>query len=111
MGAKEPNVKLVQSVQLGEPGPAPVSGRTATTIQNPLELVKDMPVDVEVKLGSAKLTVEKILELKAGAVIALDRSVDEPVDVFVNGKLVARGQLVASDDAFGVRLTEILTPR
>jgi flagellar motor switch protein FliN/FliY len=111
MGAKEPNVKLVQGVQLGEPDAAPASGRPAATIQNPLELVKDMPVDVEVKLGSATLTVEKILELKAGAVIALDRAVDEPVDVYVNGKLVARGQLVASDDAFGVRLTEILVSR
>jgi flagellar motor switch protein FliN/FliY len=72
--------------------------------------VFDVPVKVQAILGGAKISINDLLNTRAGTVIELDRRVGEPVDVLVNGRLLARGELVLIDGALGVTLTEIAKP-
>ena len=74
-----------------------------------LNLVKDIPLTLSIELGRARMTLKQLLELDQGAVVELDRMVDEPLDILVNGTLVAHGEVVVIDDTFGVRLTDVAT--
>ena len=71
--------------------------------------VRDIPLEVTVELGRTRLLIRDILDLGAGSIIELDKIAGEPVDLFANGLLVARGEVVVIDDNFGVRVTEIIT--
>jgi flagellar motor switch protein FliN/FliY len=70
----------------------------------------DVPLDVQVELGRARLSIEKALTLTSGAVIELDKVAGEPLDILFNGKLVARGEAVVVGERFGVRITDIVSP-
>ncbi len=74
-----------------------------------LARVRDIPLEVTVELGRTHLLIKDILDLNAGSIIELDKVAGEPVDLFANGLLVARGEVVVIDDNFGVRVTEIIT--
>jgi len=85
---------------------------TAASGRN-LEMVMRIPVTVKIVLGSATMPVANLVKLGRGAVIPLDRRVGEPVDVVVNGRIVARGEVVVVDEGtsrFGIRLTEVVGP-
>ncbi len=71
--------------------------------------VRDIPLEVTVELGRTRLLIRDILDLGAGSIIELDKIAGEPVDLFANGLLVARGEVIVIDDNFGVRVTEIIT--
>ncbi|MBB4840138.1 flagellar motor switch protein FliN/FliY [Sphingomonas kyeonggiensis] len=73
-----------------------------------LEAVHDVPVKVQAVLGRARMPIGDLLHLGAGTVVELDRRVGEPVDIFVNDRLIARGEVVLIDNALGVTLTEIV---
>jgi flagellar motor switch protein FliN/FliY len=73
-----------------------------------LSLLKHVEVTLDVKLGEATLSIEDLFALRSGSVIALDRLVDEPVELLLNDKVVAVGQLAVSGDHLGVRITQIL---
>ncbi|MDT8758480.1 flagellar motor switch protein FliN [Sphingomonas psychrotolerans] len=73
-----------------------------------LEAVHDVPVKVQAVLGRARMPVGELLHLTSGTVVELDRRVGEPVDIFVNDRLIARGEVVLIDNALGVTLTEIV---
>ena len=75
-----------------------------------LDAVHDVPVKVQAVLGRSRLPIGELLRLKAGMVVELDRRVGEPVDVFVNNRLIARGEVVMIDNSLGVTLTEIVRP-
>lgn len=78
-----------------------------------LDLVMDVPVTMQVVLGSTTMTVAKLLDLGRGALVKLETKVGEPVDLIVNGRIVARGELVVLDDddqKFGITLTEVAQP-
>jgi len=78
-----------------------------------LELLADVEMSVTAELGRSRMTVRHLLELTVGSVVELDRSADSAVDLFVNGTLIARGEVVIIDEEFGVRVTEIVnrTPK
>jgi len=76
-----------------------------------LELLFDVPLRVTVELGRTKMTLKQILDLAPGSLVELDKLTGEPVDILVNGKLIARGEVVVIDENFGVRITEIVSPR
>jgi len=80
-------------------------------VDTQLELLLDIPLEISVELGRKKMLVRDVVELAVGSIIELDKTAGEPVDVLVNGKLVARGEVVVIEDNFGVRITEILTPQ
>lgn len=73
-----------------------------------LEAVYDVPVNISVVLGKTSMQVNQLLKLGRGAVVELDRKVGEPIDILVNNRLVARGEIVVVEDRIGVTLTEII---
>ena len=75
-----------------------------------LDFILDIPLQVTVELGRTKLLVKDILQLKQGSVVELTKLAGEPLDIFVNSKLVARGEAVVVNEKFGVRLVDIVTP-
>lgn len=74
-----------------------------------MELILDIPVSVTVEIGRTKMTIRNLLQLNQGGVIALDRLAGDPLDVLINGTLVAHGEVVVVNDKFGVRLTDIVS--
>lgn len=76
-----------------------------------LELLFDVPLKVTVELGRTKMTLKQVLDLAPGSLVELDKLTGEPVDILVNGKLIARGEVVVIDENFGVRITEIVSPK
>ncbi|MFQ3586332.1 MAG: flagellar motor switch protein FliN [Fimbriimonadaceae bacterium] len=76
-----------------------------------LELLMDIPLEISVELGRVKMLVKDVVDLGTGSIVEIDKAAGEPVDVMVNGRLVAKGEVVVIEDNFGVRVTEILTPQ
>lgn len=76
-----------------------------------LELLLDIPLEITVELGRLKMLIKDVVELGTGSIVEIDKAAGEPVDVMVNGRLVAKGEVVVIEDNFGVRITEILTPQ
>lgn len=75
-----------------------------------LELVMDIPIQLTVELGRTKMPIRNLLQLAQGSVVELHELAGEPLDVFVNGCLVAQGEVVVVNEKFGIRLTDIITP-
>lgn len=75
-----------------------------------LELVMDIPIQLTVELGRTKMPIRNLLQLAQGSVVELNELAGEPLDVFVNGCLVAQGEVVVVNEKFGIRLTDIITP-
>jgi flagellar motor switch protein FliN/FliY len=75
-----------------------------------LDLVLDVPVNVSIRVGSTNITIRDLVKLVEGSVIALDQDAGEPMDVLVNGTLIAHGEIVQVDERFGVRLTDVVSP-
>ncbi len=103
-----------------EPAPAPAPPRARFPQLDPepgavagtdqLDLVMDIPVTLSVELGRTKIQIRELLQLAQGSVVDLDRLAGEPMDVLVNGFLIARGEVVLVNDKFGIRLTDIVSP-
>jgi len=75
-----------------------------------IDLIMDVPVQMTVELGRTRLTIKNLLQLGQGSVVELDGLAGEPMDIFVNGYLIAQGEVVVVDDKYGIRLTDIITP-
>ena len=88
----------------------PFAGSVASGTQNDIDMILDIPVQLTVELGRTKIPIKHILQLAQGSVIELDGLAGEPMDVLVNGYLIAQGEVVVVNDKFGIRLTDIITP-
>lgn len=86
------------------------SSASAEDKKRDINLVLDIPVDMTVELGRAKLTIKELLNLTQGAIIPLAGVAGEPLDILINGYLVASGEVVVVGDNYGVRITDIITP-
>lgn len=75
-----------------------------------LDLILDVPVSLSLEVGSTSMSVGELLQLNQGSVVELDRLAGEPLDVLVNGTLVAHGEIVVVNDKFGIRLTDVVSP-
>jgi flagellar motor switch protein FliN/FliY len=102
--AKEPAVK-VQAINFEQLSPQ----AQASTPQN-LDLILDVPLQVSVELGRTNKTIKEILDFSTGSIIELNKLAGEPVDMLINGKLFAKGEVVVIDENFGVRITDIVSP-
>ena len=80
------------------------------SMMNELDMILDIPVQVAVELGRTKITIKSLLQLAHGSVVELDAMAGEPMSVYVNGTLIAQGEVVVVNDKFGIRLTDIVTP-
>ncbi len=76
-----------------------------------LSMLQDVELDLRIELGRAELLIEEVVALKSGSVVPLDKLAGDPVDILVNGRLIARGEVLVLNDNFCVRVAEILTPR
>ena len=77
---------------------------------NDFDMILDIPVQLTVELGRTKIAIRNLLQLAHGSVVELDGLAGEPMDVLVNGTLIAQGEVVVVNDKFGIRLTDIITP-
>ena len=75
-----------------------------------LEVILDVPVTLSLEVGRTRIAIRNLLQLNQGSVVELDRAAGEPLDVFVNGTMVAHGEVVVVNDRFGVRLTDVVSP-
>lgn len=75
-----------------------------------LDVILDIPVQISMEVGSASITIRNLLQLNQGSVIELDRLAGEPLDVMVNGTLIAHGEVVVVNDKFGIRMTDVISP-
>jgi flagellar motor switch protein FliN len=102
MGMNPPNVQSVQFPNLGVQTPVGEQGN--------IGLIMDVFMEMTVELGRTKKLIKEILGMGEGTIIELDKLAGEPVDILVNHKLIAKGEVVVIDENFGVRVTEIVSP-
>jgi flagellar motor switch protein FliN/FliY len=88
----------------------PLAKEAPSGFRNDIEMILDIPVQLTVELGRTKVPIKNLLQLAQGSVVELDGLAGEPMDVLVNGYLIAQGEVVVVNDKFGIRLTDIITP-
>ncbi|GGQ42297.1 flagellar motor switch protein FliN [Couchioplanes azureus] len=97
----------------GDPGAGGVArrgGSDAAVMRGGLDMLHDVEMEVSAELGRTRMSVRELLSLVPGAIVELDRAAGSPADLLVNGRLIARGEVVVVDENFGIRITEILAP-
>jgi flagellar motor switch protein FliN/FliY len=86
------------------------SGARPQNSETNLDVILDIPVTLSMEIGRTRVSIQDLLQLARGSVVELDRMAGEPLDVLVNGTLVARGEVVVVNDKFGVRLSDVISP-
>ena len=100
----------------GDDGFQQVAAKQLNDSSNPssgdvkLDVILDIPVTIAMEIGRTQLSIRNLLQLNQGSVVELDRLAGEPMDVLVNGTLVAHGEVVVVNDKFGIRLTDVISP-
>ena len=100
----DPAISGISPFQFPDLTGSPASSEKAT-----LDLLRDVELDLRIELGRTEMYLEDVLKLRRGAVVTLDKLAGDPVDIFVNGRLVARGEVLVLNDNFCVRIAELLT--
>ncbi|MBT2774225.1 flagellar motor switch protein FliN [Halomonas sp. ISL-60] len=108
--ASEPERKAPVAKAASEDIFRPLSPDSGSSQARELEMIMDIPVKLTVELGRTKLTIKQLLELAQGSVIELEGLAGEPMDILINGYLIAQGEVVVIEDKYGIRITEIITP-
>lgn len=88
----------------------PLQDNAQRAAANELDIIMDIPVRLSVELGRTRITIKQLLDLAQGSVVELDGLAGEPMDILINGYLIAQGEVVVLDDKYGIRITEIVTP-
>ncbi len=88
----------------------PLAAEAPSGFHNDIGMILDIPVQITVELGRTKVPIKNLLQLAQGSVVELEGLAGEPMDVLVNGYLIAQGEVVVVNDKFGIRLTDIITP-
>ncbi len=112
-GAAAPAAATASEVASPQATPATFANFSPAPAQpagNDLNMILDIPVQLTVELGRTRIPIKNILQLAQGSVVELDAMAGEPMDVLVNGFLIAQGEVVVVNDKFGIRLTDIVTP-
>ena len=91
-------------------GATPQTNESCNNGKCDMDLILDIPLDVTVELGKVKMPVNELLQLGQGSIIELSKQVGEPLDIYVNNKLVAKGEVVILDEKFGIRVSDIINP-
>jgi flagellar motor switch protein FliN len=111
-----PDLPVPADSALAEARPAEVAfvdfeeAAHADTAAADLDLVLDVPVELSVEIGRTTMTIRETLEIGPGSIVPLNKMTGEPVDLFVNGRRIARGEVVAIDEEFGLRVTQVVSP-
>ena len=105
-----------QTAKAMEPQPAelgnlkPDAPQAGTNRELNLDVVLDIPVTLSMEVGRSRSSIRNLLQLNQGSVVELERATGEPLDVYVNGTLIAHGEVVVVNDKFGIRLTDVISP-
>jgi flagellar motor switch protein FliN/FliY len=109
-------VTTAEGVAVSSPTP-PVASFRALEAQPPglasemnLDVILDVPVSLSLEVGRARIPIRNLLQLNQGSVVELERQAGEPLDVYVNGTLIAHGEVVVVNDRYGLRLTDVVSP-
>ncbi len=105
----EPLKEEPARVQVQKPVFANLEDTSEPTQKRNLDLIMDVPLEFSVVLGKTKKTIKDVLALGSGSVVELNKLADEPLEVYVNGKLIANGEVVIINENFGIRITQILS--
>jgi len=97
-------------LQMEEFGSVPKNNEPVTLDGPNLDMILDIPVSISMEVGSTDINIRNLLQLNQGSVIELDRLAGEPLDVLVNGTLIAHGEVVVVNEKFGIRLTDVISP-
>lgn len=106
---EESDVQSVDLEEFDEPGQ---SGGASVGVEGrpDLDVILDIPVSISMEVGRTSITIRNLLQLNQGSVIELDRLAGEPLDVLVNGTLIAHGEVVVVNEKFGIRMTDVISP-
>ena len=104
MNANANEARAAEFDNLQEEG-APAAGGEVN-----LDVILDVPVTLSMEVGRTRIPIRNLLQLNQGSVVELDREAGEPLDVFVNGTLIAHGEVVVVNEKFGIRLTDVISP-
>ncbi|MBD8524733.1 flagellar motor switch protein FliN [Pseudomarimonas arenosa] len=96
------------SEQVAKPADSGSSGGEKKDLN--LDVILDVPVTVSLEVGRARMPIRNLLQLNQGSVVELERQTGEPFDVYVNGTLIAHGEVVVVNERFGIRLTDVISP-
>ena len=99
---------VVSKPELSDFKLADLSGSPAPTEKSTLDVLRDVELDLKIELGRTQMYLEDVLRLRKGSVVALDKLAGDPIDVYVNGRLIARGEVLVLNDSFCVRVAELL---
>jgi flagellar motor switch protein FliN len=105
MNTKANEAVAAEFDNLREEGAAEAAGADVN-----LEVILDVPVTLSMEVGRTRIPIRNLLQLNQGSVVELDREAGEPLDVFVNGTLIAHGEVVVVNEKFGIRLTDVISP-
>lgn len=117
-GRPQAEQKMAENSTAGQQAPAAQSAsfeeltpdKTAPSAGKQLDVILDVPVTLSLEVGRTQMNVGQLLQLSQGSVVELDRLAGEPLDVLVNGTLIAHGEIVVVNDKFGIRLTDVVSP-
>jgi flagellar motor switch protein FliN/FliY len=105
MTAKSPDPQPAELGDLKPDAPPATANRELN-----LDVVLDIPVTLSMEVGRSRISIRNLLQLNQGSVVELERATGEPLDVYVNGTLIAHGEVVVVNDKFGIRLTDVISP-
>jgi flagellar motor switch protein FliN/FliY len=100
----------VRAAPMEEFGPDSGSNETGEGFAPDMDVIMDIPVTISMEVGNTQIPIRNLLQLNQGSVIELDRLAGEPLDVLVNGTLIAHGEVVMVNEKFGIRLTDVISP-
>lgn len=110
-GAAQAAQPAAPRAPMEEFGSAPPPSNLPVNLDGPnLDVILDIPVSISMEVGNTDITIRNLLQLNQGSVIELDRLAGEPLDVLVNGTLIAHGEVVVVNEKFGIRLTDVISP-
>ncbi len=105
-----PEKQHADKIKVQKPAFQPLEvGNEETNVPRNLDLIMDVPLEFSVILGKSKKTIKEVLSFNSGSIVELDKLADEPLEVYVNGKLIAEGEVVVINENFGIRITNILS--
>ncbi|MGE7959239.1 flagellar motor switch protein FliN [Pseudomonas sp. NPDC089530] len=110
LAADAANAPASNRLPMEEFGSVPKSTEPVTLDGPNLDVILDIPVSISMEVGSTDINIRNLLQLNQGSVIELDRLAGEPLDVLVNGTLIAHGEVVVVNEKFGIRLTDVISP-
>ncbi|MFT6093552.1 MAG: flagellar motor switch protein FliN/FliY [Pseudohongiellaceae bacterium] len=108
-GSEDMSAVLAAAME-NESSSAGSGGNVSNTGSPDMDVILDIPVQLAMEVGSTSISIRNLLQLNKGSVIELDRLAGEPLDVLVNGTLIAHGEVVVVNDRFGIRMTDVISP-